>query len=257
MRIVNIGPNIIVRYPASIEICRKHDTSPEIMKNLFLEYKSCFIPLIDFFGLNKIKFTFNIDNWRGAGIDTDFRLDLTWVEQPRGFVTIYLGFPDECNSIVQNEIKHTLSHEFVHVLIFSYLTSYMNCAPQWINKGYYLPDECKVPKVYIELLCDTLGLTSQYENAEFFLEKWQKEWNPKSPSYSGAYYFDENHNWAIEFIKKESMFVHDILRKHKSTSQTAYIWKTIFDHYLKSEKAKEWMSKATKILRTFKKNSRN
>lgn len=247
MKIVDLYPNIIVKYPSSIEICKKHDTTPEIMKKLFLQYKLYFIPLINFFGLNKVKITFNIDNWRGAGIDTDFKLDLSWVEQPRGYVTIYLGFPNEINSIIQAEIKHTLSHEFIHVLIFSYFTSYMDCAPQWLNRGYYLPDECKVPKVYIELHCDTLGLTSQYENAKFFLEKWKKEWNPNSSSHSGVYYFDENHQWALNFIEKESKFVHDILSKNKSTSRIPDLWKTILNHYFESKKAKEWMDNVSQL----------
>lgn len=245
MRTVEITPKIIVKFPQSEDLCKKRDTNPRNMYKLYSAYKTYFARLIDHFSLNEVNFTFNIDNWRGAGIDTNFKLKLYWKTEPRGNVAIYLGFPEEINILIQEEIIHTLSHEMVHVLIFSYLTTLLNCPPLWINKGYFLPDECKVPKKYIELLCDTLGLTSQFKKIDKFLRKWNVEWDPKKKDEYGEYYYHKNHLWAIEFIEKHSKNVHNILSKKKVDNSRQ--WKSILDRYFKSEDSTKWMVDILKL----------
>ncbi|MFX0077487.1 MAG: hypothetical protein ACFE96_18745 [Candidatus Hermodarchaeota archaeon] len=147
---------------------------------------------------------------------------------------------------------HTLSHELVHILIFSYLITYLNFPPCWVNvrfgRGYILPDECKIPKNYIELLYDTIGVTSQYENINTFLNKWEEKWDPNNYSIYGEYYFSKNHQWAIEFIRTQSKNVHGILFDNNNLISRTRRWKKILEFYFKSYESEK---RITEVLMLF------
>lgn len=234
------GINLEVSYPQEEKLCIQHDTTPEEMEELFKAYNKQFVSCIQYYVLDEVELHITIDNWYNGGIDTEYPLKLSWSEQmmkPEGHVWIYLGYPDDKpeNRLDPFWIQTLLGHELAHVLIFCYLTTFMKCElerrqTRFGNYGYFLPETCKIPKIYIELLCDSIALAQSQTQEKMYRSTWDRE-----------EYYAKDPEWAVNFIVSKSQEIVNQLTKKTQSFSRGESWSKILSQLLRSPDAKIWI----------------
>ena len=245
MKEIHFSQNVSIAYLQSEELCKEHETTPELMKILFDSYSSRLKEFISFLQLDDVKLSFSIDNWNGAGVDTAQDIELDWTSYPVGYASIFLGFPNgERINIDQDIVNHTLCHELSHILIFAFLQKEFSFKliqkETFFSRGIFLPDNLDIPKKYIELLCDTIGLIPNLSKKKKFIDKWSYEWPIEKKMEYGEYYFSRHPDWAIKFIEENSSKINNKLTNVKN-------WYEILQHYFTSQSAGGWMQKVKEL----------
>ena len=249
MKNICFAPNIAINLIASEVLCRENQTTPQKMQQIYENYTERMREFIGFYHLNHVQFIFNVDNYRGASIERNADLRLFWEDFPQGFVTIRLGNHDDNEIDPRDDSHHRLCHELVHVLIFAFLTSFLNFPTEWKPSnslfnlmGHFLPQHCNIPKIYIELLCDTIGLMAFRSQTEHYLQKWAIEWDPKYFALYGGYYYSKDHRFAIDFIRHHINILADRIPLPNTD------WKAILEYFFITDEAKRWMNNVASTL---------
>ena len=239
-----MGIKVIVTYPQSEKECRRSETTPQQMASLF---KVC-NPWIGLFvkelSLELVNINVQINNWLGAGLDTDQPLILSWSEtanRPVGQTGLYLGFPSDNDKERFNEvlIGSMIGHELAHVLTAAYLTKFMDCpltVPKQFFVCFHLPLKCRPLETYVEMLCSAIPLAINQKLEQIYQR-----------GEMGSIY-DKDPGWARTFILSTAREIRVGLRGDPGTPLRGRSWKKTLFHLLESPKAKKSIEEAIQRL---------